>query len=86
LESAGTEIPLKLWCGLWLEIVGEAVWERFNANKKEQQWYYVELYNAFEQRKDFIDQVYESLVKELANRVSTYLHCDLQTRVNANQC
>ena len=52
-----------------LEIVGESVWERFNANKKEQQWYYVSLYNAFDRRKDFDDEVYKSLLREFGNQV-----------------
>jgi (p)ppGpp synthase/HD superfamily hydrolase len=52
-----------------LEIIGETVWDRFNASKKEQQWYYVSLYNAFDKRKDFNDDVYDSLVKELGGQV-----------------
>jgi (p)ppGpp synthase/HD superfamily hydrolase len=52
-----------------LEIIGETVWDRFNASKKEQQWYYVSLYNAFDKRKNFDDKVYNSLVKELGNQV-----------------
>ena len=49
--------------------VGEKIWERFNAPKSDQQWYYTTLAAAFEQRSTELGEPLSKLSRMLTNTI-----------------
>jgi len=49
--------------------IGEKIWERFNAPKSDQQWYYTTLAAAFEQRSTEFGEPLSKLSRKLTNTI-----------------
>ena len=49
------------------KLAGNHVWKRFNAPKEKQKWYYHELLNVFQKRKEALDSL--SIYEEFRNKV-----------------
>ena len=50
--------------------IGEKLWERFNAPKSDQQWYYTSLAAAFEQRSTEFGEPLTKLSQRLTNTIN----------------
>ena len=50
--------------------IGEKIWERFNAPKPDQQWYYTSLAAAFEQRSTEFGEPLSKLSQRLTNTIN----------------
>ena len=50
--------------------IGEKLWERFNAPKSDQQWYYTSLAAAFEQRSTEFGEQFSKLSQKLTNTIN----------------
>ena len=50
--------------------IGEKLWERFNAPKSDQQWYYTSLAAAFEQRSTEFGEPLSKLSQKLTNTIN----------------
>lgn len=54
-----------------LNLYGESVWDRFNADKEKQKWYYTSLINSFYRLINIHENLYSSYLREVDNVFGT---------------